>query len=512
MNFMKLLRTISKSFIGRTVAVAFSPPLQLFSATLFYYFSLYFSINNRTLFLLTFLYWLVIFRLTKNFKLSLFAGLLATLLFPKGRAYQLLLLPKESIERWVLFDISYFFPVYLADIFLGVLGYLYLRNKTIVTSIGATLKKLQPFWWLALFIIWVVFSGTLSVAPEVSWLSALQLVRMMALMVLPLLLFAHQKTQLKKLVLSVALAALLFESSWVIAQRISGGPLGKDLEVYLPGAQFGILASEDLGLLRVTGTFFEPSILGTFLLMQMAIILPLVLRKRHTDQRHILNTLGWFGLGVGSVALIFTGSRILYGVWLWLAGLTWWFWRKNKPNLNFKNHPKLFAGTVVVALIVATALAPYLTRRLETLTDVFTQYGSGTYRLAMIQYAARLALGNPWFGVGINLSPYYFATEFTGEQLVFDPTYPHNLLFQLLAETGMVGAFFFFMLVYTTVRPFFLYLKQSVIKEYSLAVGIYVLCAMFYPIFLNHPELSSYFFLYAGLSTLSRKQARVDRA
>lgn len=505
MNFMKLFRTVSKSFIGRLVAITQTPSLKLFFGTLLYYISLYFSINNRTLILLTFLYWLWVYYLTKNLKLSLFAGLLATLLFPKGRAYELLLLPKEDIERWAWFDISYFFPVYIADVFLGLLVYLYLRGKQTTGKLHFSFTKFKSLWFLLLFIFWVVISGTLSIVPEVGWLSSLQLIRMMVLMAMPLLLFNKQKTQLKKTVFSVIAAVLLFEAGWVLLQRLAGGPLGKDIEVYLPGAQFGILSSENRGLLRLTGTFFESSILGTFLLMQMAILLPAILGKQKIN--HQLKIITLMIIGLASLALVFTGSRILYAIWLIGAFASWRYWQKLDEKNKIKIPPKVFTLLAIVIVGVAATLAPYLARRIQTLSDVFTQYGSATYRLQMMRYAARLALDKPILGVGINLSPFYLATEFKGEQLGFDPTYPHNLFFQLLAETGLVGVSVFLLFAYLVVKPFLLGLKADVIKEYNLAAGIYLLATMFYPIFLNHPELSSYFFLYAGLALFDQQKS-----
>ncbi len=480
-----------------------APSLRLFFVTLLYYVSLYFSTSNRTLILFTFLYWLIIYRITKNLKLSLFAGLIATLLFPKGRAYQIMLLPKEDIERWAWFDISYFFPIYIADIFLGLLGYLYLRGKQTAKQIQLSFQKNKSLWLFFLFIVWTILSGTFSIVPEIGLLSSLQLVRMMMLIALPFLLFAKQKTQLRKIIFSVVVAVLLFEAGWVLVQRLAGGPLGKDIEVYLPGAQLGILSSENRGLLRLAGTFFEPSILGTFLLMQMAILLPALLSKKRIINASKIITL--LSIGLGSLALVFTGSRILYGIWLVGAFWSWKRWQQSNKKNKIRIPSKVMGVFAAILIIITIALAPYLARRIETLSDVFTQYGSATYRLRMMYYATRLSLDNPLFGVGINLSPYYLATEFKGEQLAFDPTYPHNLFFQLLAETGIVGLTLFLLFGFLTVKPFFLGLKTGIIKEYNLAAGIYLLCAMFYPIFLNHPELSSYFFLYVGLALFDQK-------
>jgi O-antigen ligase len=213
----------------------------------------------------------------------------------------------------------------------------------------------------------------------------------------------------------------------------------------------------------------------------------------------------------GSLALVFTGSRILYGVWLLLALLVWRYWQKSIKAFLAKIPAKILTASAIIAVIVIASLTPYLARRIETLSDVFTQYGSATYRLEMMEYATRLGIDSPLLGVGINLSPYYFASGFEGERLIFDPTYPHNLFFQLLAETGLVGVTIFILFSFFVIRPFLLGLKSGIIREYSLAAGVYLLCAMFYPIFLNHPELSSYFFLYIGLSLLHESEKNVKK-
>jgi O-antigen ligase len=189
-----------------------------------------------------------------------------------------------------------------------------------------------------------------------------------------------------------------------------------------------------------------------------------------------------------------------------LALLVWRYWQTSIKAFMAKIPTKILTASAIIAIIIVASLAPYLARRIETLSDVFTQYGSATYRLEMMEYATRLAVESPLLGVGINLSPYYFASGFEGETFVFDPTYPHNLLFQLLAETGLIGAILFILFGFFAIRPFLLGLKTGIIKEYSLAAGVYLLCAMFYPIFLNHPELSSYFFLYVGLSVLNESR------
>lgn len=482
-----------------------SPDTRVFSLTLLYYLGLYFSINNRSLLALSLLYFLLLWRAIKNLKLALFLTFLATLPFAKGKGFQIILLPKEQITRWALFKISYFFPLYLSDVFLFLLGYLYLRDKIFGShGVKVPLPFRLPLVLLSLFTGWVALSSVGSFFPEVVLLSAMQLARMMV--VFFVFVMVNMDRRGRQVIYAAVSAVVLFESLWVFLQWFRGGPLGRDIEVFLPGAELGIRSAENPELLRVSGTFFEPSIMGTFILMHMTLLATALLGNKIPKPlaRAVLSA-----VAAGSLALVFTGSRVLYGFWMLSAVFLWWVYRKRFTLWWRKFRTKLsLVRMVLIGMLVATVVFPYLITRLTSLPDVFTASGSGMYRLQMMQYAVKLFAYTPLAGVGMNLSPYYFATGFSGERFVFDPTFPHNLFSQILAETGVVGLGLFLLFVIAIFSPL---LAGRKLNEFGAAALVYLLAAQVYPIFLNHQELSSFFFLYAGMSLVASRTTKLTR-
>lgn len=481
---------------------------RLLVITLIYYVSLYFSTSNRTTLLFTAGYWLAVFLLTKSLYLSVFLVFLATLPFPKGKAQQFLLLPRDLIERYALYSVTYFFPIYISDFFLTLFGYLYVRKKIFAPAQQNKVSRtrIQIFVIFSLFIIWVLIGGVTSIFPEVGLLSSVQLLRMFIIFTIPFLFATKEFKEHHLDIFSVIIALLIFESGWTIMQRFHGGPLGKDLEVYLPGSQYGIFSSEDSSLLRNTGTFFEPSILGTFLLMQIGALLPFLFAKPNVS----LKMPSLIAVTLGSVALVFTGSRALYGIWFLLVVFTGLLWRSVNPGWlkQVREKYSLKIGIGTLGLLIVTL--PYIFQRARSVTDVFTTYGSASYRIQMIMYSIRIGVENLIRGVGINLSPYYLSTGFAGERYVFDPTYPHNLFAQLFAETGLVGSSLFLLFLVCLFRYVITNFQIKRYYGFGVAAALYVLCAQFYPIFLNHTELSSFFFLYAGFAVFWSQSRRYD--
>ena len=464
--------------------------VQVFFLSLAYYVSLYFSINNRSFLIFTCLYVILLWWRLRSLELVFFLSLIATMPFAKGWAYEIVLLPWQQIQQWALFPIVYFFPVYIASAFLFLSFYLYIRKHR-GRSAAVRLPTL-PLVVFTGFIFWSLVGSVGSPFPSVSILSVIQLIELFILLCLPSLLF-DRSDKLSSYVIGIVAATLIYESGWAIAQWLHGGPLGRDIEVYLPGNQFGIGSSENFSLLRVTGTFFDPSILGTFLVMQMIIFLQLLLHKRmYKTGRYLLGLL----IVMGSVALIFTGSRVIYGIWFISVIVLSWSKRRDVVraiHLVMRQHWLLLVGCVS---LVAAYISPYVISRVSSLSNVFTEYGSATYRIQMVIYAARLVMSRPLIGGGVSQSPYYYATAFIGEKLRFDPTYPHNLFAQLSIETGLIGALLFAAFLIIVFRRAF---RAKVINEFALAAGAFTLCAMFYPIFINRQEIISYLFLYIGL-------------
>lgn len=464
--------------------------IRLFLVSCAYYTGLYFSINNRSILVLTLVYAYIVWRLVKHIPTMWYLVMLATLPFAKGYAYEILLLPLKDIHHWALYDIKYFFPVYLSDLFFGLAFYTYVRKWAFVRVSNL---PVWPLMYFGLFIVWSCIGVAQSAFFEVGLLSCIQIVRLFVLLCLPSLLGAKQKTLIS--VTSVFAATLLFESVWAIAQVLHGGPLGRDIEVYLPGARFGVGSSENAELLRVTGTFFESSILGTFLLTNIGVLLGCVV---HMGYRGLQKTIVIFVCIVASIALVFTGSRMLYGLWIFLIWYMWAQWKR------FGKQYRLNIGVVVGVMVF---LLPYLYVRITSIMQVLTEYGTATYRLEMMQYAMRIASMYPWFGVGLSHSPYYYASLFSGVRYAFDPTYPHNFLFQMLMETGVIGLGIILLFVVSIGR--LARNEHDVHNPFMLGGILYLVCAMVYPIFINHQEIVSYAFVFLGLFFATRNKWRM---
>ena len=121
----------------------------------------------------------------------------------------------------------------------------------------------------------------------------------------------------------------------------------------------------------------------------------------------------------------------------------------------------------------------------------------------MIQYSARLGLNN-LFGVGLGMSPYHFAVNFPGENMIFGPDYPHNIFSQIFAETGIVGLVSFIVFLYLAFRPLFIKGLNVQNIHFYLAALAFVASACFYPLFIPLVELTSFFFLYLGIAQFNQ--------
>lgn len=474
------------------------PELRIFLTSLLFLGSLYFSPSNKFHFLLSLLYCASIYFITKKLRFALFCTFLLTLPFPKGKAIEFPLLTREENPRYALFDIIYFFPLYISDFYLLTLIYSYVREwripklKSRIVS-HAFISSLLFF----LFILLNLFNSARAIYPNVVFFSSLQLIKVFLVLHLPHLLkndFLYLKKHFVQLITSLA----LFESGWGILQFLKGGPLGKDIESQLKNFHFGIFSSENPDLLRVTGTFFEANMYAAFLLILITYLLYSLLSHKHSSRQLVLVVSALIFL---LIAIVASGSRGTYGLFFILAGTLLWRFRQHTASKFLYHKAKKHRQLIIIGLMVIGVLfSSYLSSRLYSLTDVLKPGGSLTYRYQMIQYALRMGSLHP-LGIGLSLSPFYYATAFIGENFVFDTTYPHNLLIQIYAETGVIGFLIFSLFIYFS-------LFKKTMTAYGFAALALFLCLQLYPIFLNHPEVSTFLFVLLGLHLYSNTQPK----
>jgi O-antigen ligase len=487
--------SIRHNFIFSVVKKLLTKELKTFTITLLYFGSLYFSTSNRSLILFSLIFLGCLYLHLRNFTQSLFLAFVATVTFAKGKSVEILLLPKELIPQSKIFNVSYFFTLYISDIFLVMLFFLYTRtkfmSKQVIKRMSIPSEYKLPIITLVIYILCSLVPAIGSNFPEVILLSGVQFIRMLLIFCLPLYFPLLKKKQHRQQLYFVILASVIFQSFWTAMQHFTGGNLGKDIESMLPGFEVGIGSSENFEVLRATGTFFEASILGTFLFMNMCLILFLLFQKKELIKKKLY----YFGLIAGFVAIIYTASRGIYLLAVLLA-LSALFVKRQQVWKYVQKVPNKKKIAVFILLFMLPFVSFFVTR-ISSLPNLFDATGSGTYRVQIALYALRLSSINP-LGVGLNLSPYYFATAFPLEKFIFDPSHPHNIIFQLLAENGIIGTVVFCIFLFFLARPFLS--KKKKINGFFIASSIFILCAQFYPIFISQPEILSLFFLYAGFS------------
>jgi hypothetical protein len=482
------------------------PTLQVWGVTLLYYLAAYFVNGNLALLLLTIGYVAALTYLLGDFVTSLGLALLATLPIAKGKTLNLLLIPKELLTtRNAIFDVNYILGIYISDVILALLlwqltrRWLALKQKVSISL--STLNQRQQ--WLVIswigFLLAVLLPQIHNTFQSVVLLSILELCKVAILFCLPAWL-GWTKTHHSAFA-QILLAGIAFQAIWSAVQFQHGGPLGNYLEAYLPldSAMSGMSTRENNDILRANGTFFDPSLLGTYLITLLTWIW--FSKSKLLQPQWLI----WSTLGLGLMTIILTSNRILIGLVI-MAVLGIWRYsltqkKTQQPTKSTGVHQRatlLKVGLIVIILAIGGFFAPYILARVKTLSAVFSQYGSATYRLQLGWYAIRIGMTEPW-GVGLNLSPYFLATGFNQETISFNPSHPHNLWLQLWAETGWLGTIAFFCCIYIVYRP------QQIRGHWQWQLtpagwaGLAFLAAgMFYTVFINQIEVASWLAIMLG--------------
>lgn len=432
------------------------------------------------LLLLSFIYFCLVLLRSRNFILSISLVSLATLPFAKGKSLVIELIPKELVIKNPLFDIVYYHHFYLSDIFLYILIYYYFTRRQLFLTYS------NPGYYLLLvFCILSVIPGIIGTFTEIALLSVLDLLKLLLAMVI--ISNLKYKNQLRKSLPMVIAAFTIFQGIWVFLQRVKGSPLGLDLEVN----SLAFSAFENRDIYRTAGTFYEPSIMGTFMLMSGGLLIfRLITSVKSVTERIIYSLAVFFCF----TSVLFSASRGLWGLYILHLIIVYTFIPRGSKQ-QLKNLLKKLV--IPIAAVIIFSL-PLVTARINTAYLLFNAQGSATYRLQLNEYALRLA-NRHFFGTGLNLSPYYLGTSFIDDQYIFDATRPHNLFFQILAEAGYVGLIIFLLFLYFAFKN----CKQKEVtnsREYILAALTFLLCAQIYPIFINHTEVISFFFISLGLT------------
>jgi len=468
--------------------------MQVFGIILLYLSTLSFVSSNISLFIVSIVFFVLIHRVVKNAATSSLLCFVVSLAFVKGKSISILMIPEALVRMNITRDVLYYFPITLSDAFLGVAAWLYLR-RILYTKKSISFSGLEVL--LACLVLASALSAFATQHLNVTTLATIQIGK--------LLLIYHlwgnvKERNMSRLIIMAVSALVFFEGAWGFLQFINRGSLGRYIESSSLIYEYGKTAWENPDLLRISGTFVDPDIYGTFMYMHAVFFSSLLFLKRYSNSYE--KWVYFLCALVSGTALFLSGNRIIYVLFvLYFVFIV----TKTRAMKTIREHMQNKA-LVVVVLSFVLAVIPYVFVRMQNLPAVFSKYGSGTFRLQMLVYSGKLGLSNV-FGVGIGTSPYHFATQFAGENLVFGPDYPHNIFSQMFAETGFIGFFVFVGFCYLSFRALFMRGLRVSHSHYLIAAFAYFCAAQFYPLYVPLTELVGYFFVYLGISQSERRTA-----
>jgi len=404
------------------------------------------------------------------------------------------LLKKTEIFGFALFDVKYFMALYLSDLFLLLIYQNYFSNKLFEKKIKklkiANKSKISLSSLLIFFLL--IISGSINhefgnLLLFGSWI----ILKFILIFTLPIIINLKNKKEKNFIYQSIS-SITFFQIVVIFIEQFKGNNIGRFIENKLPGIEIGVRAADAASLLRSDGTFNEPNIAATFLLMNGVLLINFGLKNW---QKNIVNFL-YLIIGFLSIfTIIFTGSRSLYA----LAFIVIIFYFIKYKKLIFFLIKNLWKKKIV-KIISLTFLAiglPYLLIRINTLKNIFSSDGSLAYRQELNKNILSMSSYN-FFGIGLDLTPYYLAKNFKtvdNQFLFFDQAPAHNIIIQIFTENGILACLVFVFFIYYTFRIGLI--KKN--NHFVLAALIYFLSALFHPIFTNHYELTAYFFLYLGI-------------
>jgi O-antigen ligase len=242
----------------------------------------------------------------------------------------------------------------------------------------------------------------------------------------------------------VVIQAVLGIAQVIEQQSLGLAVLGeKVLHPDLPGSSI-IWAPDEPRLLRAYGLTDHPNVFGGVLACSLALIATGLSRSR-TIWTALLTVV----FALGAVALLVTFSRaailaFIVGVALVFLLL---FYRRAWEHLG------LWLAACVAAAVIGAAFiapyAPYLSARVNPSAqpEGSNERRSLDERSALADKTNEIFLENPVLGVGAGVTPVAMLEEFPDFKYNYQPA--HFVLLDVAAETGVLGAVFYSLLVLT---------------------------------------------------------------
>lgn len=426
--------------------------LPYFIITTIFYCSLLTNPNNKTLLVYFFIYFIVVFRLVKNFRTAILLTYIAALPLNNGKEYSIELVPAAELNIPLRpYGIITAFYVSLKEILTMIMALVLFKD---ILQKGLNKLRALSFLPISLFVYFIsVVVATMlgSIRREISLIHAAYFIQPFIFF-----LFLQSMSFLKrenKTILAIFCAALVFLFFLTTRQFLLSGPTGSSLEVQ---ENFSVDDSLDAGasFYRPAGTFSHANWLAHYVLPYAVLFFPTLFLTFPSVE---VGNLTFF---LTMATLLLTTSR---SAWLsvFLSTLVVLFVAEKKWNMVLRL--RLHAVRTLIICIPALLLFGFyyiIPRVINTLYS-FQLYGSGYSRNLLTKEAIDTILQNPLFGVGLGMDSYYAYTHslYKTQYGIYSyfPEAVHNGFLSLVVQVGL-----FPMVIYLIIFGFLTY--QMIMK------------------------------------------------
>lgn len=390
--------------------------------------TLYIGPNKVFLLALLILFFFLYLR-TKSFYKTAWFAFLGTLLSISGRHFpQFVLYGSEWVGGYELFFTN---SLLFNDVLLLILIYYILTRKSVIEKTRKYFSTQPSFFFILILFLCVAFFSTLgSSFPSVSLYYFIQIAKMLLLFFVSIVAFVD--IDLRKKSQQILLWLVMFNSFFIIAQQIHGGPLGFVSEDH--SSTYGWYADENPGLYRPGGLFTDPNLAATLISCALPFLFISLYSKKDSTHRPIVLII----ILILCLALLFTASRSAWIISLILFLLITRIFYQPELILQFVKK------YVVLILIPVVIFGPIVADRLITLFGALGETGGGMYRLQHLMVGIHY-MSAELFGIGPGVFMYRMAIDFPFSETGLRPALPHNILAQIGAELGIIGLVLFLM-------------------------------------------------------------------
>ncbi len=321
----------------------------------------------------------------------------------------------------------------------------------------------KPVLLLAGFGLARVASMLYAVDSDVAWDASLNFFKD-ALIVLIIGVLLKRSTQLRHVIWALLIAGI-FLGSLSVYQYLTGS-FESNFWGFSQAPRMHIVGESSSN--RISGPFGSPNVYAQIML----VLVPLALDRLWNEHNRWAKILAGYGLIVVALTVIFTFSRSGFVALMVVVGVLVLYYR-----------PKLSAllSMLLILLFLLQFLPPEYTERIQTLTLIrpgssYNPIGEVSYRGRASEFLVGWMMfrDHPLLGVGVENYPILYQDY--SRRVGLDPRTeqrsPHNLYVEVLAEQGLLGFFFFSLILWVAFRDIIKARRALLNRDHTSLIGM----------------------------------------